>query len=489
MNMRSGINLRAACAVIGALLMLHGTSSVAKTLYVDANAGNDSTSYAGNSASTPWATIGRAAWGSANRSSPNASQAAQPGDTVVVRAGRYTTTGTGTRYTPAYNPVNSGTAANPITFETNGAVTLAYSSGIGPVIGSYQRNYITWRGFSVDEALTRAASDTGPVVLWECTGCVIEYCEIDGNGDAGFGPGELHNGVRINAGGDNIVRHNYIHDFRNAGSGSNASAILVDHSAGGIVEHNEIANSDGVFFIKRNYNSPGLWVVRYNYGHDSYLGIRADQLTRTAANPAHGVDIYQNVLVNITENAFMTHQYEGSGSYYIRVVNNTVRNCGQAFQGADLTANARHAFRNNIVVGCPLGFRTANSSSEWTTATIDVRQNMYRGMSNAAMFGYDTSGQSMMSFANWQALGQDSASPASRIADPLFVNEAGGNFRLQAGSPARSVGVDVLDLNDNGATNDVINLGAYITGNEVIGPGDPADAPPAPRPPSDVQAE
>ena len=124
--------------------------------------------------------------------------------------------------------------------------------------------------------------------------------------------GELHNGVRINAGGGHTVRHNYIHDFRNTGSGSNASAILVDHSAGGVIEHNEIANSDGVFFIKRNYNAPGRWIVRYNYGHDSWMGIRADQLTRSPANPAHGVDIYQNLLVNIEENAFVTNHYEGA---------------------------------------------------------------------------------------------------------------------------------------------------------------------------------
>ncbi len=117
-----------------------------------------------------------------------------------MRAGTYTTTGTNTRYTPAYNPVNAGTVGSPITFQTEGAVVLRYSSGIGPVIGSNARNYITWRGFTVDEALAPAASDTGPVVLWDAVGGVIEYCEIDGNG-ASFGTGELHNGVRINAGG------------------------------------------------------------------------------------------------------------------------------------------------------------------------------------------------------------------------------------------------------------------------------------------------
>ena len=489
MNISSSVHqLRLkATLVLGAFLLLHAASSGAKTLYVDANSGNDSTTYAANGPATPWATIGRAAWGSTSRASPNEGQAAQAGDTVIVRAGTYTTTGTVSRQTPAYNPVNSGTAGNPITFEADGAVTLRYSSGIGPVIGAFQRNYITWRGFSVDEALTPAASDTGPVVLWEAVGGVIEYCEIDGNG-ASFASGELHNGVRINAGANNTVRHNYIHDFRNTGSGSNASAILVDHSAGGVIEHNEIANSDGVFFIKRNYNAPGRWIVRYNYGHDSWMGIRADQLTRSAANPAHGVDIYQNLLVNIQESAFMTHQYEGSNSYYIRIVNNTVKNCGSAFHGTALTPSAGHIFQNNIVVGCPLGFRSAGYSDAWTTSTLDVRHNIYRNMSSAAMFQYDTSGENTLSFAAWQALGHDSASPASRVADPLFVNEASGNYRLQAASPARNAGVDRLDLNASGSTSDLVPLGAYITGNETIGRGTESTTP-TPEPPSNVTAE
>jgi hypothetical protein len=488
MNISLGIHHRALFAIfgLGVLVMLGGNAAVAKTLYVDASAGNDATSYAANGPSSPWATIGRAAWGSTSRTAPNASQAAQAGDIVIVRAGTYTTTGTNTRHTPAYNPVNSGSAGNPITFQAEGAVTLRYSSGIGPVVGAYQRNYITWRGFRLDEALAPAASDTGPVVLWETFGSVIEYCEIDGNNST-FGSGELHNGVRINAGGSNIVRHNYIHDFRNTNSGSNASGILIDHSAGGVIEHNEVANSDGVLFIKRNYNAPGRWVIRFNYGRDSVMGIRADQLTRTSPTLEHGVDIYQNLLVNISQSAFMTHHYDGSESYYIRIVNNTINNCGRAFEGSSLTAGAGHVFQNNVVSNCPTGFRSSNAASAWTTSTLDARHNMYRNMSGAAVFLFDTSGQNTLSFSSWQGLGKDTASPVSRLADPLFVNVAGGNFRLQSDSPARNAGIDRLDLNGNGSNTDQITIGAYITGNEVIGRS--STQPIAPQAPGDVTAE
>src|SRR5687768_6290897 len=83
---------------IGALAVVLPSVAYAKTLYVDAAAGDDSVSYANNSAATPWSTIGRAAWGSTARSSPNASEAAQAGDVVIISAGTYTTQGMNERW-------------------------------------------------------------------------------------------------------------------------------------------------------------------------------------------------------------------------------------------------------------------------------------------------------------------------------------------------------------------------------------------------------
>ncbi len=240
-----------------------------------------------------------------------------------------------------------------------------------------------------------------------------------------------------------------------------------------------------MFFIKRNYNAPGRWIVRYNYGRDSWMGIRADQLVRTA-NPDHSVEIYQNLLVNITENAFHTNHYDGAETYYLRIVNNTVKNCGRAFEGAILTTNAGHIFQNNIFADCQLGFRSQDSSSAWTPATFVARHNLYRGLTTGAQFRFELSGQTSLSFASWQAMGQDNASPASRVADPLFVNESSGNYRLQTGSPARNAGVDVLDLNGNGSRTDSITLGAYITGNEIIGRSSSGTPTPTPNAPTSI---
>ena len=109
----------------------------AKTLYVDPN-GNDAVTYANNGPTTPWQSIGRAAWGTTSRFSGDPSQAARAGDVIRIAAGTYataglTTGGGGARQDVAYNPVNNGTAGSPIRFECVGVCVLTFSSGAGPI--------------------------------------------------------------------------------------------------------------------------------------------------------------------------------------------------------------------------------------------------------------------------------------------------------------------------------------------------------------------
>ena len=76
--------------------------------------------------------------------------------------------------------------------------------------------------------------------------------------------------------------------------------------------------------------------------------------------------------------------------------------------------------------------------------------------------------QEVASWTTWQSrFGQDANSIYNT--DPLFVDAARGDFRLQATSSARSMGRDVLDLDGDGDTTDSVNAGAFLTGTEVIG--------------------
>jgi hypothetical protein len=477
-------------ALLVCALWLLGVGQAEASLCVCATGGDDSrskatvaASYSNGSCSAPWATIGRAAWGNANRATPNTSEAAAAGDTVYVCAGSYTTTGTATRHTPAFNPVNAGSSGNPITFVAAAGVTVSYTSSSGPVIGCNSVDYITWRGWSLDEATTTAASDTGLVVLWDSNNCIVEYGTFDGNGDPGFGSGELHNAIRINAGSGHIVRNNTIHDVINASSGANASGILIDQSAGGTIEHNEIYDSGGGIFIKRNYTNEGAWTFRFNYIHDTDYGIRADQLTDTTAQ--YDTLIYQNLLKTVFY-PFMSNHYETYETYDLKIVNNTVIGdgaCVVVFDGPELTASADHDIWNNVATDCPLAYRTQQSSGDWSAAILDSQHNAWYQVTNAVTWDYEEGGQTTHSWATWVARPMDATSPASLTSsDPLFANAAGSDYRLCTGSgtphascsgasPAIALGVDMLDLDGDGSTSDNIPAGAYITGNETIGVG------------------
>jgi len=88
------------------------------------------------------------------------------GDFVYFRGGTYEPgNGTSLLYQyPQMNPANSGTSGNPITFKgypgetalINEAFDDAQLSGTQAVIGSYQRDYIVWDGFTLERNL-----DTG----------------------------------------------------------------------------------------------------------------------------------------------------------------------------------------------------------------------------------------------------------------------------------------------------------------------------------------
>src|SRR5688572_16815564 len=120
-------------------------------LYVDKNHPNASDSHtrSANSETTPWATVYRAARGAPPPGAANTSQTAQAGDTVFVKGNgaTYTETAVGTSFNvPALRPANSGTASNPIRFQSfpGHAVTLK-STDLHPVIGtSGGMDYIIW---------------------------------------------------------------------------------------------------------------------------------------------------------------------------------------------------------------------------------------------------------------------------------------------------------------------------------------------------------
>jgi hypothetical protein len=452
---------------LGAFLIAACASTQAKDLFVNGTTGNDSVSYAANNASAPWRTIGRAAWGSTSRTATNTGEAARAGDVVRVAAGTYTTTGTGERYGIAYQAVNNGTATAPIVFAAQGLVTLTYSSGAGPMIGTYNSDYITWRGFTINEAQAMSVSDTGPVVMGDCQGAVVEDNNITGLGNNGRQDNYV--GVRIDGCTDVVVRNNRIRNF--SGFGRNSSGIMTYYSGRLLFERNEISNTGSGIYLKGNILNTDWITIRFNLIYSIETG--AIDIHRTPTTAAGPMLIYQNIIRD-SSTGVKIHAFDGGSTdpMNAKIVNNTLVNNARGLHILyEMRPNANHIFWNNVVSGGTHAVYMEAPAANLVPSRIDIEHNVYNSptMAEVSTVNY--------SLTSWKSTFQmDTAAPAGVSANPMFV-DASSDFKLQSGSPARTVGVDVLDLDRDGSTTDIIPAGAYITGTEVVGRGSIPSAP------------
>jgi hypothetical protein len=457
------------------------------TLWVDGATGSDATSKASNTAMSPWDTIGRAAWGSTDRSSPNTSEAAAAGDVVCIAGGTYTTTvAVNSRSSPVYNPANEGTSTeNYLAFVCDGVCILGAENADGPVVGAHERDYVWWYAdiangdwwqitayapeddaAASDEVNT--TPDTGPV--WgDAIGLIVEGFNIDGGVDAGYG--DNYNGIRFENCESCLARNNEVYNFDGT-PGVNASAITLYGSPGSIVEHNYLHDSNvGVYLKDTGFTlDPDNQTVRLNR-------IEAvQQCFRFSFSPEIGGNrIVQNVCSASGEantwGVFLT----GNGTVDDWIVNNTFYNVAACKGDGVVTTGNR--FWNNI---CHTGTYAVYVS--WTNGPVDStiwshEHNVYYNYSDSIYEDFSTD----YTLAQWiAATGNDDAAPDSIESNPLLANIAGDDFRLctasgvphascSGASPAIALGVDILDLDGDSSTSDNIPAGAHVTGSEEIG--------------------
>lgn len=448
------------------------------TLWVNSATGSDANTRAAVRAgggSVQWQTIGRAAWGSTTQGSPNTAEAADAGDVVSVAAGTYSGPGKGSRLDPCFNPANSGTVSNRIIFLASGTVTLQLSSGAGPTFGAYLRNYITWRGFTCAEANAPSLDDTGVCVLWDCTGSWIEYAVIDGNG-VGHGVATNHNGVRLEAAVDGVVRNCKITNvYTTAPNPNNAAAIMEYKSDRCLIEHNEIWNSGCGIFLKGGPNTaerPGH-TLRFNLVHDiQAVGIAA--YAGTPASAAEPCRIHQNIVYNCgaAEGGLRYWMFDDHAGFNdptnTHFLNNTVYNCGYGLEFVGTCSYDQfNLVYNNIFSTQSQGIDSPNTATyHGDHNKVDQQHNVYTNTSgNMARLN---GGGTTLTLAQWQAspYTQDATSPAAVTTDPGFTNAAGHDFHIVSGY-ALTQGRAIMGV--GGADGTTIPAGAYITGSEVIG--------------------
>lgn len=449
----------------------------AKELFVDGAAGDDATSYADNSSSRPWRTVGRAVWGGTTISSRNASQAAQAGDVVIVRDGIYeTTASTGERFNPVYNPTNSGRSGAPIVFraQTAGQVHLrASNSGAGqPIIGSYGKSYITWDGFVIDEQYVPTRADTGPVVAWTSNNILFQNLNIRTVNKTWA---DNHNGIRLEDADQITIRNNIITGPLQPGYNWNATGIMMYDVHAVTIENNSFSSANAGIYAKT-----GVWgplIIRYNTFRDITQGILFFDVGNAGASP--GAQVYSNILYNVNEN-FLFNFHNSRAPANVSIVNNTIVSpTGAAQVGVQLRSN--YLLYRNVRVSNNIFTRSHIGISFWDGASPHVTSS-YNNFHSVGSCGEVAFVRQLCSL--WRALGFDTT--GSREVNPMYVNEAAGNFALQSSSPLRNAAPDFLDLNRNGSTTDLLSFGAYAVGNETIGASTSVAPLVTPNPPSSV---
>lgn len=494
---------KTSAATLGVLLAF-SLPTHAATLYVNASTGNDATTKASNSSSSPWRTIGRAVWGSTSRGSPNAAQAAAAGDVVLVSGGTYTTSeAVNNRWGVVYNPANNGTASQLITITCVGTCVLGAPNANAPVVGAEEKDYIKWyadiaqghswrisayglESGSASTTQVNTAPDTGPVVGHGAVGLWVEGMTIDGGQQTDYT--DNWNAVRLENCNTCTVRNNTIRSFRNQSNSINGTGVTMYGSANSVIEHNHISNvGTAVIFKDQTFTELQSGIrVRFN---------RFDGADRCIAwsTTAEGRNyVYQNVCTNAMHGVLITK--DGLSSDWI--FNNTFHTLSANGMYMATLNGSSGRFWNNIIVNGPYVVQL-DAGPMPAPSVINFEHNVY--WNNARFYSGTDGTRTLADFK--AAYAQDQATPASLERDPLFVNASGGDFRLCTGSgapaasctgasPVRQEGVDILDRNGNGSTTDLIPAGAYITNNEVIGPnGAAATSSVTPSPPTNLTAQ
>lgn len=414
---------------------------------------------------------------------------ASAGARIGVLPGVYSKAPGNSRFTPAWTTSASGTQANPIIIVAkysavdlggiapNGqwaqaAVNAVFAhpnrselrhtgsygsqSNGSPTLGAWDRNFVYFIGFCVDELNANSRADTGPAVLIGVNGSRIARCVLQGRPvDSGWA-GDNHPGIRMEGATNPAAHDNVITGFRYYGGPSGTQNGSHNHCG---IQRYDCVGTD----------------VRNNFSFNNHTNIYLkDQ------DSARGETVFQNYCMNPEPsgaNIEVLNTNEGSVSDITVVSQNLCVGGNVGLMGQADGRNIK--WRNNTVVGAFTGGGSAGIVAHYQTTGGEISDNLFVATSGSTMideqfrtsavipsnrnhfhstggsFTARYNGQTYSSLAAWRAA--TSQDLQSTQGDPLFVG--GGSYKLSPGSPALT-----------GSSNGNGPRGCYITGNEVIGP-------------------
>jgi len=397
----------------------------------------------------------------------NAAGTASAQDIVYFKAGTYYSAATGNRAVPYYHPNYSYVTLKPKTGDT---VNIVSGSETNPAIGTGEGHPnvgIIVDGFNVE----------GSISAWFSTNMTIQNNNVwKGGGDTDF-----PNCIRIEYGTNTRIYNNYIHDNVSVGQNPQNSPLIMEYrSTGAIIENNRFHGNIGPAISLKD--QPQNMTVRYNYFYDmEYAAVwSANQVV------ASGVYIYQNIMNNVGKST-------ESGSAIIlwvcvdtvQIYNNTFYNCngGVGWERANSLnctpgANITTYLWNNIFYSnVPIYYNWLYSNTNWTNLRYSNYNDFYGDTS------WYKSGTTYTTIADWRTACQANSGDAtcdsnSVTANPNFLN--GSRLWNTPSDWKRSS----YPTNGRGGSYASV-MGAYITGNETIGPTTSPN--PGPNPPTGLR--
>ncbi len=373
-------------------------------------------------------------------------------DIVYFRGGTYNVGTIGSQRDYAnMRPSNSGTAGNPITFiaysgETPVITGTVINGSVAAYFGCSYNNYITWDGFAATLQVYSGSYETQTWGAWGST-----YCTIKNSNFTGVNVGSrVYNTsfVRIVGSTYSTIENNYFHDLIGTTGAVNTAGIWLFEGDYTTIRNNTFYNTKGAVYGKDDVSSADIYNnFVYNPTLDDVQGI---YINRNAGGTTVGFNIYQNVMVGCSIELVGVGGIVNNSKIYNNTIYNTNGN-----EGVSISSGVSNVeIFNNIIYG-PSPLLRYYTASTYSYAN---NNSFYRSSSFVWNLNWTTN---YTSIASWTAAtGFDANSITS---NPLFVNTGGASaadYKLQANSPARTSG--------RGGSYATV-MGAYITGDEIIG--------------------
>jgi len=350
--------------------------------------------------------------------------------------------------------VNAGQPGKPITFKAYPGETPILHASIGVRPGLPNTDYVTIDGFTVDgEEINIHGFD--PTV--RVKGVLVQNNTVSGL----YNPvNDNIDGIRVDNTSYTTVRNNRVSNVHNVVHNPNAAGIKLYNNDHAVVENNEIFDTDVAIHDKQQgeFNT-----YRRNLIHDCHGGNDAILFQNGVAGfMVQGNQVYENIVYTCPSGIGFWAGEQDAPINDTSVYNNTfdLTNAG-AMSTPGVGTNER--FWNNIV-----SRPVSTSGSDLTTyddppVSIGLADYNLFAVQPRILVGQYLTNRQFTTLSSWQSYsGKDTH---SMVGTPLFVNQANRNYHLQPGSPALGTG-----RVGGVSTGAAVNMGAYTTGTEVIGP-------------------